>query len=414
MSTSTPHTRPRTVERRARVPRPRPTTGFTLVEVLLVIVIIGILAGLLLPAIGAAVRRAREATSSAEINQLAQALADFKSKYGDYPPSRILLVESGDYSPFLTGSSPPTMAPQTYASSSSDITPAVLAQRSVQALRKFWPRVQLNTVAGGAASLQIPGGYYDFNGNGVNDSATNSTAFLLDGRACLAFFLGGIPLLTTSNNQPVSPSNPALYGMTGFSRNPQNPFMNNIIGNSNYSNNRTPPLFEFKANRLYQLDQLSNGGAGTPGVIGYLDANATAQAASATNPPCYAYFSAYSNGAYDPNDVNVAEMDSAGNGPVLLGFNVAFPVSGGGTATQSPAPNPYTTSLTVGTVVYQNPQSFQIISPGADSFYGPGGQYLPEATPTVPVDLTNTSPSEGPVRDYEFDNLTNFHNGRLQ
>ena len=53
---------------------------------------------LLLPAINGAIRTAKKAAVSAEINQLAQALASFKSKYGDYPPSRVYLAENGDYS----------------------------------------------------------------------------------------------------------------------------------------------------------------------------------------------------------------------------------------------------------------------------------------------------------------------------
>ena len=42
-----------------------------------------------------AIRTAKNAAVIAEINQLAQALADFKNKYGDYPPSRIILCEDG-------------------------------------------------------------------------------------------------------------------------------------------------------------------------------------------------------------------------------------------------------------------------------------------------------------------------------
>src|SRR5512135_3015670 len=97
-------------DRRTPIPRPengpmsRPIIrlnrpGFTMVELLVVIVIIALLLALLLPAINGAVRSARNAAVSAEINQLSQALADFKSKYGDYPPSRILLSENGDYGP---------------------------------------------------------------------------------------------------------------------------------------------------------------------------------------------------------------------------------------------------------------------------------------------------------------------------
>src|SRR5271166_6497295 len=71
--------------------------GFTMVELLMVIIIIAVLVALLLPAIQSAIRTAKNAAVSSEINQLAQALADFKSKYGDYPPSRVYLYESGAY-----------------------------------------------------------------------------------------------------------------------------------------------------------------------------------------------------------------------------------------------------------------------------------------------------------------------------
>ena len=60
-------------------------------ELLVVILILAILIALLLPAINAALRTAKNAAVGGEINQLAQALASFKTKYGDYPPSRILL-----------------------------------------------------------------------------------------------------------------------------------------------------------------------------------------------------------------------------------------------------------------------------------------------------------------------------------
>src|SRR5271157_1715721 len=77
--------------------------GFTLVELLVVILILAILIALLLPAINAAVRTAKNAAVGGEINQLAQALASFKAKYGDYPPSRIYLSEDGNLAPSLTG-----------------------------------------------------------------------------------------------------------------------------------------------------------------------------------------------------------------------------------------------------------------------------------------------------------------------
>jgi len=60
--------------------------GFTLVEMLVVITIIGILAGLVTAAALSARNRARIAVISLELNQLDMALKAYKEKFGEYPP----------------------------------------------------------------------------------------------------------------------------------------------------------------------------------------------------------------------------------------------------------------------------------------------------------------------------------------
>ncbi len=72
--------------------RPR---GFTLVELMVVMLVLAVLIALLLPALNGALRTSRNAAVGSEINQLAQALNAFKAKYGDYPPSRVYLPENG-------------------------------------------------------------------------------------------------------------------------------------------------------------------------------------------------------------------------------------------------------------------------------------------------------------------------------
>src|SRR5262245_39900438 len=62
--------------------------GFTLVEVLMVVLIISMLVALLLPAVQAARIRAIKASITMDVNELITALEAFKSKYGSYPPSR--------------------------------------------------------------------------------------------------------------------------------------------------------------------------------------------------------------------------------------------------------------------------------------------------------------------------------------
>src|SRR5271166_3613823 len=120
--------------------------GFTMVELAAVILILAFLIALLLPALTGALKTARNAAVGGEINQLAQALASFKTQYGDYPPSRIYLAENGDYTVITSNTSNASLS---ITGASQDITLGQLAQRSISALRKFFPRVVLNTTGVG-------------------------------------------------------------------------------------------------------------------------------------------------------------------------------------------------------------------------------------------------------------------------
>ena len=60
--------------------------GFTLVEILTVIVIIGILAGIAIPAVTRALGTAKDAAIRTEIDVMSQAMESYKLKFGDYPP----------------------------------------------------------------------------------------------------------------------------------------------------------------------------------------------------------------------------------------------------------------------------------------------------------------------------------------
>ena len=399
-----------------------------MIELLMVIIIIGILVALLLPAIQSAIRTSRNAAVTSEIGQLAQAMESFRSKYGDYPPSRVLLVESGNYSTYIGSNSAASTVDPT-SPSTGDITVGQLAQRTLIAMRKFFPRTVFSTT--GNPPLYSSGKYfYDFNGNGLDDSAT---PYVLHGHECLVFFLGGIPSPSTV---PVSTS--TTFGMSGFGKDPTNPFYNNITGATMSSSNRQPPFFEFNTGRLFIDPNNVMLGTTPPTLVGipaYYDSlgNPPPTSGGATDINFYAYFSGYGNGSYDANDVNFSfESDPSGVSPISLTFQYGI------TTYTSPSPNPYTTTLSTTltaaatpvstgttTVTFQKAQTYQIFSSGADGLYGVGGQYVPRslsassATNTLPFDSLNTyaagSAETSPaVRAAEKDNLTNFTSGTLQ
>jgi prepilin-type N-terminal cleavage/methylation domain-containing protein len=61
-------------------------TGFTLVEMMTVILIIGLLMAVAVPAIMRTITTGRETAIRMEINALSQAVEQYMQKYGDYPP----------------------------------------------------------------------------------------------------------------------------------------------------------------------------------------------------------------------------------------------------------------------------------------------------------------------------------------
>ncbi len=381
--------------------------GFTLVELLVVITILGVLVALLVPVIWSAVRTANNTRVGSEINTLASALEQFKLKYGDYPPSRIILKENGAYNvanpPAAFYGATPSDA-MNYAPNASyapiggsqiilgtpDLNYEQLATRSIQTLRKLWPRVTLTT-GPGLAPGTIPGGFYDFNGNRQIDNLP----IYLQGHECLVFFLGGIP------NHDVSPAGYTLNGVLGFGNNPRNPFRIETV-------NREDPLFEFQADRLVDDD--------FDGIPGFVDTLGTGDAAR-----YFAYFSSYNGAGYDPNDVNfnagITEQNVPSGVNASRPFRVSYAYPGNTplNVTTSPLPNPYTTGLPLpnagAAAAFASPQSFQIISAGQDRAYGVGGRYDASGNQTrLPADPP--IPEQDRLRDR--DNITSFTNGPLE
>ena len=386
--------------------------GFTLVELLAVILILAFLIALLLPALNGALKTARNAAVGAEINQLAQALAQFKSQYGVFPPSRLVVSENGNYDPAWIQS----QLNSQYGISLSAVGATALSQRSVQYLRRIWPRMVLNATSGGGAPppLTIPNGFYDFDGSGTGLGPTGQPKVaLLQGTECLVFFLGGLPEIANAG-----------WAVTGFAKNPANPMQNAVT-----TSNRSTPMYEFAAVRFVDIDN--------NGFPEYLDG------LGGSTPRPYVYFSAYEGQGYDPDDNNYLDADDALTYPqgVFGGFSTPnaptaiqfYNASTRPDIVSSEAPNPYTVGVPINLDVngnidptnykpieYINKKSFQIFSAGIDNDFGIGGCFNVNNTAdpltfpaTANVQATGETLQVG-IRSRERDNVTNFNNGTLE
>jgi general secretion pathway protein G len=77
--------------------------GFTLIEVLLVVVIIGILVGIAIPRLGGRVRQAQIAAAEADVNNIGMALRLYEVDNGTYPSSLQALINKPGNAPNWRG-----------------------------------------------------------------------------------------------------------------------------------------------------------------------------------------------------------------------------------------------------------------------------------------------------------------------
>jgi len=220
--------------------------SFTMIEVLTILVILGILMALLLPAIFGTSRAARIELARQRILEIDEALkGNFRGQFNNfYPPSYIVLIESGNYDDSNTAQ-----------------------HHSKQWLQRLWPSITL--------------GGWDFNADG--DSADT---FTLSGSKCLLFFLYGMPALRKDGGGQIVE---VLLG-TGFSNDPKDPFKRD--------GPRVGPFFKGLKQGDIRPGDDDDGDAGTPTVFYEI-------ADPLGNKQSLAFFSSYNSAnGYRPDDCN--------------------------------------------------------------------------------------------------------------
>lgn len=341
----------------------QPIRGFTLIELMVVVVIIAVLLALLVPALGRARVAATEVKVISEIKALESALSAFRSKYGCDPPSQFVL--------YLTS-----------AGWQNDSVNRAVA-------RRIWPQIDftMGDSSGGTAGkgTAYPSFWYD----NIKITVGGNPAIAMNSGESMLFFLGGVIDVQGPNQVPV-----------GFAKNSLYPFAPRSV-----TVNREGPFFNGFSDIARIKDIDGNG------VNEWYD-----PIPNQTVP--YLYFSSYEGRAYNTvysgSGSYTGELPTTSGGNFLYIHDIYRVWSGSGTP---PSPPATPTSLVTGTSAGinsiqnsnpQNPQSCQIISPGYDGDFGQGGVFN--------INLANSglTDSNGKPDTAAFDNLTNFNGGRLK
>ena len=348
--------------------------AFTLVEMLVVIVIIGILVALTAAGLAPARRAARNGVINAEIKDLDMTIQNYKIEFGELPPTFV------DINMVLERPSDP-LGPALQ----SDARGAVIRH-----LRKAFPRYVPGQIRGRTGAfppnpnpnpdtlpdnLDGTGDAYDGFANDVYYAYNRAIdPRLFDPASALVFWLGGLPEQVPAADGQWIPA--------GFHSDPQMPLKRGTP--------RKEPLFKFKAKRIVLQEThysipWDNTSPPTSRYLRYYPDKVEAP---------YAYFKARRRGA---NWQYGAELDARPN-PLYVPYAYFHSVVGGDldnicVAYRDPQSPPF----------WRNYETYQIIAAGLD---GQFGKTPPKNANGIAVyRVTRTA---GNFSDYDYDNLANF------
>lgn len=334
-------------------PRRTIRRGFTLVEMLVVVAIIGILAGLISAVAVRAKRTAEQAVITVDFSELDRVLKVYKDKYGEYPPD---------------GTNP------------TDANSNGIPDSFERHFQKVFPRANL------LSELGILFQVYKFPCDPSNPGQLQAFFQNYTPATALAFWLGG---MQDDDYSTVAAKNPkSLY--IGFSSNPMQPLSDKTGStfSTSASKSRTSPMFDFDTDRINDPT-----GAAVSNTIfrQYLG--------KANVPFPYVYFRAELNQKY----------------PYLTPSTLGAQLSNRAKFYMDPVkgPKPYYDSTSQSWI---NSTSFQLIFCGFDNTFGAGNWYPLGKWPPNPKPLPLPYNWQVIYYQYDnanLDDITNFSGGAV-
>ena len=362
-------------------------SAFTLVEMLVVIVIIGILVGLTAAGLAPARRRAREAVIMSEVTELGNMLTQHKIDHNAFPPVFIdinVVDERGDAS----------LQPL-----QDDARNAV-----VRHLREMFPRYTPGGVRGTNNPAARPDStpfekfandvYYYYMYPVPFTGVPTVDPLLFDSASSLVFWLGGLPEL------PFDPTADSQWIPAGFHSDPEMPFKPGTP--------RTEPLLEFDPERIVFVEEHYSIPWDTASAPVFRQLHYYPKHVKTP----YVYFKSRRRGARWQYGSEAVALASGGTAYVPYSYYHA------------PTDGDVTNNICVAYRDPQNPpfwreqEKFQILVSGLDNLFGTVGPTDAIGAGGVAQDhggnpVYRTTETAGNFSDYDYDNLANFSGGRL-